>query len=173
LVIALAIGALGGPRSALAQGAIAGTVLNSQSLGPVAGVRVTVVGTALTATSDAKGRFRLDGVSGGQVTLRAIGIGFRPVTLPARVGDLSIRILVNEAAINLGELVVTGTAGPVEKRAVANAISKIDAEEALGVSPATDVSQLVRGRAAGALVRTATGTVRVGSRITLRRARTL
>ncbi|MGE0554617.1 MAG: TonB-dependent receptor [Gemmatimonadales bacterium] len=173
VLLALAIGALASPRAALSQAAIAGTVLSARSLGPVAGVRVEVVGTGVTATSDAQGRFRLEGVTGAAATLRAIGIGFRPVTVSARVGDLAVRILVTEAAINLGELVVTGTAGPVERRAVANAISKIDAEEALGVSPATDVSQLMRGRAAGALVRTATGTVGGGSRITLRGAGTL
>jgi len=149
---------------------VAGVVLNGRSLEPVPGAQVTVVGGTANqgATSDAQGRFRIEGLGGNEVTLRAVAIGFRPLTQTARPGAADLRLLLTEAAVNLEEIIVTGQAGAVEKRSVANAVSTVSAAELVEVAPVTDVSQLIRGRAAGSLVRVANGTVGGGSRITLR-----
>src|SRR5437867_12140901 len=56
-------------------GVISGSVLADQSLRPLAGAQVGVVGTRLGVISDANGRFRLTGVDGDNVSLdiRLIG----------------------------------------------------------------------------------------------------
>jgi TonB-dependent SusC/RagA subfamily outer membrane receptor len=159
------------PAGAQAPG-ISGTVLNSRSLQPVPGVQVTVVGTNLAATSGADGRFRIQGELRGEVTLRAAAIGYRPLTQSARAGDTDLRLLLVEMAVNLEEIVVTGTPGE-ERRAVGNAVSKIAAEDLVEVAPVADLAQLLNGRAAGALVRTGSGAIGSGSRITLRGSATL
>src|SRR5262245_29437414 len=124
-LIALAIN-----RPALGQQAVTGAVLNSRSLQPIAGAQIAITGSNLRATSNAQGQFRIEGAGSGEVTLRATAIGYQPVTLTARAGT-SVRLLLSEMAVNLGEVVVTGTVGAVEKRAVANAVSKISATDAV------------------------------------------
>jgi TonB-linked SusC/RagA family outer membrane protein len=154
-------------------GAVSGVVVNERSLLPIAAAQVTVVGGNRTVTSDARGQFRLDGLSGGEVSIRVTAIGFRPVTQTVRPGDASVRVVLTETAVKLDELVITGEVGAVAKRTVANAISTISAAEVVDIAPVTDVSQLIRGRAAGALVRLSTGALGGGSRITLRGASTI
>ena len=48
---------------------LAGTVLDSTSGASIAGARVTLVGTSLSGTADARGRFAIPGVLPGQYTL--------------------------------------------------------------------------------------------------------
>jgi len=152
---------------------ISGVVLNSRSLHGIAGVQVIVVGSSLRAVANADGRFRIEGAGGGEITVRATAIGYQPATQVTRAGASDLRFVLNEMAVKLDEVVVTGTIGAVEKRSVANAIAKISATDVVAVAPVTDVSQLINGRAAGALVRQGSGTIGGGSRITLRGSATL
>lgn len=75
------------------QAAVGGIVYAEGSLGPIGDAEVQVAGTDLRARTDASGRFRIDGVSGAQVTLEIRRIGFRAPTVTVRVGDLDPRWL--------------------------------------------------------------------------------
>ena len=71
-VIVTLLAAAGPPRQVDAQsvyGGIRGTV--SDSLGPVPGAQVTLVGTAFTARANAAGRFAIDHVPAGSYAVRA------------------------------------------------------------------------------------------------------
>ena len=48
--------------------------------------------------------------------------------MPAQVGAADLRIALDETAIELNEIVVTGTAGGVQKRALGNSVAKVNAE---------------------------------------------
>ena len=57
----------------------------------------------------------------------------------------------------LNEVVVTGTGGAVERRAVGNVIETIKAEDVLAVAPARSVEQLIGQRTPGLIVLPAFG----------------
>src|SRR6185295_3851457 len=61
-------------------GRVAGLITDARAT-PISGVRVVVQGTAQGAFADADGRFRIDNVSGREITLRATIIGYQPATL--------------------------------------------------------------------------------------------
>jgi TonB-linked SusC/RagA family outer membrane protein len=147
---------------------VAGTVVDARTGRPVDGVQVTVQGTSVSARSDGRGRFRLAGVSGEGVTLVMVRIGYRSRTAEARVGDVNLRIELTEQALNLGEIVVTGTAGGQEKRTLGNSITTVRAAEMQELAPAPDLSGLINARAPGVVVIPGTGQVGSGPRIRIR-----
>ena len=71
------------PGFALAQdtGSIGGVVVNGWDGRPLSGVIVTVRGTILAGTSDASGRYRLEGVPAGEHTVRFSKPGFAAATV--------------------------------------------------------------------------------------------
>src|SRR5262245_13143420 len=109
---------------AQSQGRIGGTVLDAR-FRPVEGASVTLVGGTQSARTNNAGVFRLDGLTGETVSLRVQRLGYEPLTLQARVGDNNVRASLADLAVNLNALVVTGTAGGVEKRVVGNAVAQV------------------------------------------------
>ena len=160
-----------GPAAAPAQGqdsVLAGVVLAAGGSTPLEGARVAVEGTLLLQTTDQAGRFRFENVSGTQVTLRVVRVGYQPVSLAARVGATDLRVIMREASVQLDEIVVTGQPGATERRAVGNAIATIDAPAALELSGAGDVSKLINGRAPGVTILPTSSRVGAGPSITVR-----
>ncbi|HET9985594.1 MAG TPA: TonB-dependent receptor [Longimicrobiales bacterium] len=163
------------PVRALAQqpGVVAGRVLDAATLQPISGAQVVVEGTSTGGLSDPQGRFRIGGLSGTSVTLRVVMIGYRDATQPARIGDLDVRIALTQAAVSLDQVVVTGTAGGTQKRALGNTVARVDIAQAQQSMPATQVTDLLNGRAAGVVVTPGTGMVGAGPRIRIRGAKSL
>lgn len=158
----------------LQPGSVAGVVVSSRGQ-PLAGARVTLRpagagAAARNSTTDDAGRFRFTAVGGDgvQVTLEVATIGYQPATQAARVGDQNVRLVLTEVAVKLDELVVTGTAGAVERRTVGNAVTKIDARGTLELSPVTNVSQLITGRATGVVLTANSGVAGGGTKISIR-----
>jgi len=118
LVFATAVLSLAIPSRLHAQsGVVEGTTVTQGTQRPLAGVQIGVEGqSGKGATSDASGRFRVTGLSGETVVLSVRAIGFRPVFDTVRVGATNVRIALSERAIELNQVVVTGTAGGAEKR---------------------------------------------------------
>ncbi len=78
------------------RGSVTGTVVDATRLGPLAGARVYLSGTALAADADEAGRFRIDGVRPGVYGvsfshIRADELGFLP-------GVSSVEVRAGEAA---------------------------------------------------------------------------
>src|SRR5688572_21747886 len=105
-------------RASAQQGLIAGTVVASGSQEPLAGATVGVTGQFLRTTTDEQGRFRLANISGTSVTVEVRRIGYKIAKVPARVGDENIRVVLTLNPTSLEAVVVTGTAGAVEKREI-------------------------------------------------------
>ena len=75
LALALAV-----PAAGFAQGtaSVTGRVVDSTTGQPVAGARVAVVRSTTGTITDFNGRYALEGLSAGTITLRAQRIGFAP-----------------------------------------------------------------------------------------------
>ncbi len=171
--LVLALGLLA-PVPLLGQGGpIAGVVVNRTSGAPVADAQVSVVGTTLRTFTNASGRFRFTDVPGATAVLHVRRIQFRAAQDTVRVGDANVRIALEEKALELEGVIVTGTPGATAQRELGNAVSRIDAASITQTAPINDVQSLLNGRAAGVLIQPATGAVGSGSRIRIRGASSL
>ncbi|HEX6629497.1 MAG TPA: SusC/RagA family TonB-linked outer membrane protein [Gemmatimonadaceae bacterium] len=155
------------------QGVVAGTVVAAGTMRPLANAQIAVEGTQLGTTSDAQGRFRLSGVSGTTARLTVRLIGYRPADQEVQVGSTDLRIVMSERAIELNEVVVTGTAGATEKRAIGNSVTTVDVAAVTATQPVRSFQDLVTGRASGVSVVGSSGQVGSGSRIRVRGASSL
>ncbi|HEV8600338.1 MAG TPA: SusC/RagA family TonB-linked outer membrane protein, partial [Gemmatimonadales bacterium] len=153
---------------AAAQQEVAGTIVVARSNRPIEGASVGVEGSTTVTRTDGRGRFRLTSLSGAQVTLRVAHIGYRPVSELVQVGNTNVRIEIQELAVNLGEIVVTGTAGGQERRSLGNSISTVRAADVQELAPAPDLASLINGRAPGVVVIPGSGQVGAGPRIRIR-----
>lgn len=167
LVIALIPASLSGQERV-----VAGVVTDSRTLAPVAGAQVSVEGTSVGGLTDAAGRFRIVSIPGAEesVTVRVQFIGYQAATQVVRVGDTALRFTLSQAAIELDALVVTGTAGAVQRRAIGNLVTQIDAASVTEIAPIPDVGMLLNARAPGVVVQPGSGMLGGGSRIRIRGA---
>ncbi|MBI4421681.1 MAG: TonB-dependent receptor plug domain-containing protein, partial [Gemmatimonadetes bacterium] len=162
---------LAGVTAAMAQNRapLVGVVTDDRA-NPIPRARVAVAGTTLQVLTDERGRFRLENVDGNEVTLQVTLIGYRPVSQIARVGTGEIQILMTPAAVNLDEIVVTGTAAGTQLRAIGNVVSTVDAAKVLATMPVPNVEQLLSARTPGLIVLPAAGQVGTGAPLRIRGA---
>lgn len=151
------------------EGAILGTVVSSGSQRAIPGVQITVAGqTGRGAVADASGRFRITGVTGSQVTLYARMLGYRPDSQSVRVGATDVRFSMSERALELNDVVVTGTAGGEQRRAVGTSIAAVDVSDVTAKMSVPSVDALLTGRAPGVVVLPGTGQIGAGAQIRIR-----
>ncbi|HVZ77647.1 MAG TPA: SusC/RagA family TonB-linked outer membrane protein [Gemmatimonadaceae bacterium] len=170
VTIAAALAALVLPasRAAAQGGTIAGAVVTLGTAEPIPSAQIMVVGGTQRATSDARGQFRLTGLSGATVTLEVRRIGYKVTRLSARVGDENVRVALESNPASLEALVVTGTPGATEKKAIGNSISTVDAAAVTAIAPITSMQSLLNGRAPGVVLQSATGAVGTGGHLRVR-----
>ncbi|MFP5355663.1 MAG: TonB-dependent receptor plug domain-containing protein, partial [Gemmatimonadota bacterium] len=168
----LALAALTTPLYAQ-QGTVGGVVVSATSGAPIPGTSVFVTATSQGTTTDANGRFRIGGLSGDSVSLSIRRIGFQAMTRTVRVGELDLRIALTERALELSQVVVTGTAGSAEKKAIGNVVTTVNASDVVATQPVRSFQDLLTGRAAGVSVVGSSGQVGSGSRIRVRGASSL
>jgi TonB-linked SusC/RagA family outer membrane protein len=163
-------------RAAHAQtGRITGQVTDTAGGRPIAGVEITVVGTGDRALAgvrtDAAGRYTLGAAPAGSVQLRARMLGFAPKdrTVTVTAGQTTTAdFALSQRSIQLDQVVVTGTGGAVERRAVGNVIESINASDVLKTSAPRSVEQLIGARTPGVMVLPSTGQVGTGAQIRVR-----
>ncbi|HEY9225327.1 MAG TPA: TonB-dependent receptor, partial [Gemmatimonadaceae bacterium] len=153
-------------------GRITGQVTDTAGGRPLSGVEISVVGSAnVGARTDAEGKYTIGAVTAGSVQLRARMLGFAPkdrnVTVTAGQ-TVTADFALAQRSIQLDQVVVTGTGGAVERRAVGNVIESINANEVLKASAPRSVEQLIGARTPGVVVLPATGQVGTGAQIRVR-----
>jgi TonB-linked SusC/RagA family outer membrane protein len=154
--------------SVSAQGNVAGTVTDAATQQPIAGVQVTVENTTLGTVTTSDGHFRINDVPSGQLTIVARRIGYASQSRTATAGDTTLAFALTPQALNLDQVVVTGTAGGQQKRAIGNAVTQIDAAEVTKYAPVTNFQDLLQGRAPNVDIMPGSGQVGTGSRIRVR-----
>ena len=155
------------PAFPMAQGrTVSGTIVDDRDR-PIGAARVSVVGSPATSLTGSDGKFRLE-VEGTTASLRITAIGYRPRTESVRVTDQAITINLTPVPFSLAEVIVTGQAGAVERRAIGNSVTKIDAVAVAEVAPVRTVTQLLNGRASGLVMTSNGGAVGGGAKISIR-----
>jgi TonB-linked SusC/RagA family outer membrane protein len=156
------------PPLAAQEGTVSGVVVEEGTERPLASARVSVPGTGNASVTDAAGRFRIGGLTPPSARLEIARIGYASVTRTVTVGAADVRIALSPSAVALDALVVTGTAGRTERRAVGNAVTQIDAAQVVRTAPVNNLQDLVNGRSPGVVIMPGTGVVGGGARIRVR-----
>jgi TonB-linked SusC/RagA family outer membrane protein len=172
LVLATAVSLV--PALLVAQTAtVQGTVTDAVTGAPIPETRVSVTGTALQAVTDVQGAYRITGVRAGPATLQVRRIGYRTVELrvvlvagQTYAGDAQLQTSV----VSLDEVVVTGTAGELKRRAQAATVSDIGVADIVPVAPVATVAQVLQSRVPGVSVVGAAGSAGTSSQIRVRGA---
>lgn len=162
-------------------GTISGVVLDSTAQAPLVGAEVYIVsaGTAPVTRgvrANAAGRYSLIGIPAGEVTVRVRLVGYVPKErrVTVREGEtIPVSFSLTPRSTQLDQVVITGTGGSTQRRAVGNVIETIKAEDVLAVAPARSVEQLIGARTPGLIVLPSTGQVGTGAQLRVRGASSL
>jgi TonB-linked SusC/RagA family outer membrane protein len=156
----------------LAQGGrIEGTV-RSITGDPLVNARVAVVGRTFSATTDARGFYRISDVPPGTYSVRGTLVGYSPVTVSNLTVAAGLPVTANmemtQAVVSLEEVVITGTIGETRKADLPFTVASIKSED-LPV-PRSDALSTLQGKVAGAIVVSGSGRPGAASTILLRGA---
>ncbi len=154
-------------------GTIAGRVTDAQSGAPLEAVTIAVQGTQLGATTGPDGTYRITRVPNGSHAVAARRIGYGAITRNVNTADgqiVTVDFALQTSAVNLQEVVVTGTAGNQTRAAQGAVVATIDASSVTSEAPVSTLSQVLEGRVAGVNVTTASGTSGTAPRINIRGA---
>ncbi len=159
------------PLHAQATGSVSGRVTETGSQRPLAGAQVSVPGTGRRAITSTSGEYTLASVPSGPQDVRVELIGYgtaeRRVTVPEG-GAATASFELGQSAVSLDALVVTGTAGGTQRRAVGTSVAQIQASTVVETAPVNSVQELINGRAPGVVIIPGSGTVGSGARIRVR-----
>ncbi len=166
--------------SAQSAATVSGQVTDSVNKRPLVGALVSAVSDAGTVAGSARvgenGRYSIVTTSVGQVTLRVRIVGYaqdsRRLTLVAGE-SYTANFQLAERTAQLDQIVVTGTAGVTQRRAVGNVVNTVDATKILETAPARSVEQLLGARTPGLIVLPSTGQVGTGAQLRVRGASSL
>lgn len=161
------------PVMVVAQGTISGTVIEQETEISIPGVNVLIEGLDIGTATGANGEFEITGIDEGSYTLQVRAIGYIPQTVDVDVvsGETTeLTIILRERRVELDEVIVTGTAGGMQRRALGNTITSVDAVEAMELAPIPNMQSLLNARASGTVIMPGTGMVGSGSRIRIRGA---
>jgi TonB-linked SusC/RagA family outer membrane protein len=132
-------------------GRITGTITGVEGNQPIQGVRVTLLGTQLTVTSNPQGRYTIAGIAPGTYRIRASAIGYTPVivdSIPVRAGQTAnADIALRHQTVEL-ERVVTVGYGTLTKRDVTGAIGQVAGDQVRAI-PTTNAIEAIKGKVPG------------------------
>src|SRR5262245_30316199 len=143
-----------GASAAAAQGIVSGRVTDQANGNPLIGARIVVIGTSLTTTTNADGRYRIPDVPVGAQQVRASQIGYasgiRTITV-ANQATVTADFPLTLTPFSLDEVVVTAT-GDMAKREVGNAVSTVDAAPLVATTAISNMNDLLVAKAPGVQV---------------------
>ena len=158
------------PVTAQATGTLVGTVRDAATQRPLEAVQVYIGGTGIGALTNAAGRFLLLNVPAGEHPLVAELVGYRSGTQTVTVGageSVVADFAMEQTAITLDQIVVTGAGVATEKRKLGNTIATLDAST-LDNAPIADFSQMIAGREPGVVSLPSSGYTGEGAKIRIR-----
>jgi TonB-dependent SusC/RagA subfamily outer membrane receptor len=135
-------------------GTISGRVTDASLGRGLPDAQITINGTRIGALSGPNGEYTLAAVPAGQRTITVRRIGYQPVSQTVQVlpgATATADVALGVSAINLSEVVVTGTGTATEKRKVGTSIATVDSA-LISRSQAVTVDQAMQGKIPGAQI---------------------
>ncbi|SVC15070.1 uncharacterized protein METZ01_LOCUS267924, partial [marine metagenome] len=151
------------------QGSLTGLVTDAASGRAMSAAQVFIAGTGLGSLTNASGRYLIVNVPAGQHTLRVELIGYAASEQTVNVSEGSATAAdfqLEEVALALDEIVVTGTAGQARRREVGNTIAQVKIDEI--AEPVAGIGELLQARVTGARIQFSSGNSGSGPDIRLR-----
>jgi TonB-dependent starch-binding outer membrane protein SusC len=143
------------PALASAQtGTVQGQVVDASTGQPLPSTQISVEGTGLGGLTNQQGRFLILNVPVGQQTVRAVLIGYSPAETTVTVAagqSASANLSLASSALEMDEIVVTGTGRPTERRRLSAEVSVVNSDD-IQASAASNVTELLQGRIPGAQI---------------------
>ena len=133
-------------------GTVTGTVIDRSTNQPLNGVQVSIVGTQRGGLTDGRGRFLVVQVPAGNQQVQAVFIGYRTESKPVTVtagGAATVDFDMTVSAVSLQEVIVTGTAGAVERRQLGVTVASVNVAKVQETVPVADVGSVLQSRIPG------------------------
>ncbi len=162
---------VGGKAEAQETGTIGGRVLDARTAAPIASAQVFIPGLRTGVLTRQDGRYLLVDVPAGTHAMNVQLIGYRAAsrTVTVTAGQTATADFeLQEDALELDAVVVTGTAGGTRQRAVGNVVGRVQATEIMEVAPVQTMQDLLGGREPGLSFSRSSGNVGTGSQIRIR-----
>jgi len=159
------------PAALAAQGTgtVSGRVVQEGTQQPIAAAQASILGLRIGAITNDDGTFRIINVPAGAQQLRVTQIGLKPHTQPVTVtaGDtVRVDVVMTRAALELDQIVVTGTVGNARQREVGNSIAVVN--PALSPTIPTSMETMLQAQATGMTVLQGSGQIGGAAQIRLR-----
>ncbi len=140
------------PAGAQQTGTIAGQVSSAQGGQALAAAQVYISNLDIGVLTQANGRFILLNVPAGRHTVTAERIGYRVATIEVLIepGQTVVQnFMLTEEALQLDEVIVTGTAGGSQRRAIGNVVAAVDVSQISASAPIVQIEDALIGRTPG------------------------
>ena len=170
-LFALALAALGAVGASGQERQITGRVTSATNGEAIAGVNVSVTGTAFAALTNAEGRYAISAPSGA-VTLVFRRIGFKRREVPVPPAQATADLQLEEDVFNLEAVVVTGQQTGISRANAATSSTIVTGSEITAV-PAPAVDRALQGRVPGAYIQQNSGAPGGGTQIQIRGSNTV
>lgn len=168
---AILAAAAGGPAQAQQTGTLSGRVVDANTLQPISSAQVFIPSLNLGSLTREDGRYLLVNVPAGTHSVRAQTIGYRSANVDATVAPgqtATADFSMQQDALALDEVIVTGTPGGTQRRAIGNVVTRVSAEEIVERAPVANMQDLLTSRAPGLDFQRTNGNVGTGSQIRIR-----
>jgi TonB-linked SusC/RagA family outer membrane protein len=136
------------------RGTIRGRVTEEGNDRPIPHSQVGIVGSTAGAETDGDGRYQINAVTPGQVTVRVVRIGFagQSKTVTVTAGQTTtVDFQLASVAMKLNPIVTTAT-GQQRRIEVGNAIAQVNAVDIVETQAVSQVADLLVSKAAGVTV---------------------
>ena len=150
---------------------ITGLVVNAESSQPLPAVQVFIETLDLGVLSQGNGRYNIQNVPAGTHTLAVQRIGFREQTVQVTVGagaTVEVDFRLQAEALQLDEVIVTGTAGGSQRRAIGNVVEQLDVADLGNMPSIHTVEDALTGRIPGVSLLGSAGSAGEGKQIRIR-----
>ncbi len=170
--LAVFVATLLGVASLTAQtGTISGRVIDAQTAQPIASAQVVISALSIGSLTQQNGRFVLQNVPPGVHTVAILRIGYQTAQATVAVeanGVATQDFSITQTALSLDEIIITGTPGGTERRALGNSVAAVNAATITEQAVITGVQDLLSARTPGLRFGRVDGQVGGGSGITIR-----
>jgi TonB-dependent starch-binding outer membrane protein SusC len=150
---------------------VRGRVTEAATLRPVSDAQVILGTTGASAVTNANGDYVISNAPAGthDLTVRRIGYMRLSRQVTVAVGaEVRADFALTQSASQMEAVVITGTAGPTEKRSIGNSVTQLDVAELTDRTTLRTVSDVLQGRTPGVTVMSGSGSPGTSAEITVR-----